>query len=321
MVDMIYADPYGHEVDMLPWFDGDFSLGKQNSFSLKAPPALGIGRNWYLMVPETEYGGIVDGTDVDTSKRYITLTGRTWHGMLQGNVVEPDAGQAYYVCTGDLNEVYGRIIERLGLSERMMADPSPSGFRVQGHPIRYQYGYDAMRDLARSCGAKVRIRYDGSARKAAVSAVMRGDYSKDGIDGDSIRFRIVEKRVVNHVIGLGKGEGASRIVAHRYMDADGIISSRQSLFGVAHIEEIYDSPNSELSELVEGMDKRLKEHRETSASCSIKDATSGNYDIGDIVGGTSTLHNLSLVTEVAQKVAEVTPKRIDCATKTAQEVR
>lgn len=321
MVDLIYADAYGREVDMLPWFAGEFSVGVQNNFSVKVPPGLGIEEDWYLMIPETEFGGIVDDVDIDTSKPYATVGGRTWQGMLQGNVVEPDEGKSHYVCSGDLNDAFGDIIARLDLTERIMADPKPSGFTVSSYAIRNQPGYQAMRDMARSCGAKVRFRYDGKLRKCVVSAVARADHSDDGVDGDAVKFRIKRKRVANAFFGYGKGEGASRITVHRYMDEDGNLSDKQTLFGVKRIVDVYDSPNSELAELIEGIEKRAREKREDKLACSMSSATSGDYDIGDIVGGTSTRHNFSMVTEVAQKIAKVTPQGIKCETKTAQEVK
>lgn len=320
MVDMIYADVYGRELGMLPWFEGEFSDGIQNSFSVKVPPELGIDEYWYLMIPETGFGGIVDDMDIDTSKKYATVLGRTWRGMLQSNVIEPDAGKTHYICTGDVNRMIDALISRMGLSGRMMADRNNAGITVTGYGIRNECGHDAICGMLRSVGAKLQIRYDGKERKAVLSGVPRCDYTDNGIDGDSQKFRIKTTHPANHYIGLGKGEGTARIVVHRYMDANGNISNTQSLFGVKHICEKYDSPSSESKDLIEAVDKRLKEGYAKKSSCTLIGATSGDYDIGDIVGGRSTRHKRSVVTEIAQKIATVTPKSIRCETKTKQEV-
>ncbi len=318
---LIYADPYGHEVDTIGKFKGDFIVGgDRNDFSLDIPASIGVAKDWYLMLDGTEFGGIVDGLEIDTSRKFVTATGRTWQGMLQGTVIVPDSEQSHLVLNGDLNTIIGALIERQGFSDRMAAPDTPSGFMVANYRIRNRYGYEAICEMCASVGAKLMFRYDGSIRKCLVYATARGDYVDDGIDGDSVRFKIRDQRLTNHWLGLGKGEGAARIAVNGYADAQGNKSLKQVLFGVRHIMEIYDSPSAEKEDLEEAIEKRRKETQKKLLTCSLKDATSGDYDIGDIVGGRSTQHKISVVTEIAQKTAKVTPQGIVCTTKTALEV-
>ena len=65
---------------------------------------------------------VVDGVEIDTSADYVTVSGRTWHGLLASRLVVPDAGQLHYTVSGDLNAVLGELVQRLGLWERMAAE-------------------------------------------------------------------------------------------------------------------------------------------------------------------------------------------------------
>ena len=119
MVDVIWADRYGREQGYVGKVAGDFTIGTDNTFALKVGSSPGIAQDCYLMIDGSEYGGIVDGVEIDTSKDYITLSGRTWHGLLATQLIVPDPGQLHHTVSGDLNAVLGALVERLGLSSRM----------------------------------------------------------------------------------------------------------------------------------------------------------------------------------------------------------
>lgn len=317
---LIYADPYGREVDTVPKFSGDFVVGAdRNNFSLDVPKGLGIDEDWYLIVDGTEFGGIVDEVELDTTKKYLTASGRTWQGMWQENAIEPDPGQSHLVLTGDLNDVIGALITRLDLQDRMTRPKEAAGISVSGYQIRYRYGYEALLEMCASVGAKPRFRYDGRTRKCEVGAVARADYTDDGTDGDVCDVKLRRRRLTNHWLGLGKGEGANRVVVNLYADRDGNKSTTQKLFGVRHRMEIYDSPSAEEDDLVEAIEKRIRETQKKMFEVSLKNATTGDYDIGDIVGGRSSELGVYVTTSVAQKTAKVTSSGITCTTKTALE--
>lgn len=320
--DLIYADSYGHELGAISGAVGDFAIGKENTWQLKIPPDLGVAEGWYLMLDGEEYGGIVDDVSIDTTKDYITVGGRTWHGIMQHEIIEPPSGQSHYTVSGDCNQVLGSLVEKLGLGYCMAAEKEPSGLTVTNYRFeRYVDGYNGARAMLRSTGAKLRIRYDGAKRKAVLYAAARGEYIDDGIDGDRTQFVITRKRPVNHMIGLGKGELTACIVVHRYADDEGHISDTQTLFGAEHSAEKYESPNSERPELLDAVDKRLADLQTKRYTCRLQGATSGLYDIDDIVGGTSTKHGVTVVTTIAKKIATLTGRSIKYETKTDTEVR
>lgn len=48
----------------------------------------------------TEIGGIIDAIKLNTESGDITYSGRTWHGIMEGKVLCPDAGQDYLTLSG-----------------------------------------------------------------------------------------------------------------------------------------------------------------------------------------------------------------------------
>ena len=324
MVDVIWADRYGRERGFVGKVAGDFTIGTENTFSLKVESSKGVTQDCYLMIDGTEYGGIVDGVEINTSRDYVTLSGRTWHGLLATQLIVPDPGQLHHTVSGDLNAVLGALVERLGLSSRMEAEGRPSGLHVANWKFSRASAdmdaYTGIRAMLRSAGAKLRIRYDSAARKALLSAVERGDYTTDGLDGERVDFVLRRTRPVNHLHCLGTGEGLERVTVDLYADARGNVSRTQTIFGTAHRCEAFESSSAELAELEEDGAKRLREMQAEMEGCGLSGADDGRYDIDDIVGGTSVEHGQSVVTHVAQKIATVTSRAITYETKTALEV-
>lgn len=320
-VDLIYADAKGIELGILPWAQGDFEIGSKNDYFLKIPPGYGIDQGSYLMADGTEYGGIVDGVTVNTQKDYIEVSGRTWHGLLATTIIRPDAGQSHLLLSGDLNVLLGTLIKRQGLDYCMAAAKEMSGMSVSDYQMeRYVDAYTGMRAMLRSKRAKLHIAYDSALRKAVLSAVPRGEYVDDGIDGDAVDFIVEKTRPVNHYIGLGKGEGVARIVVDRYADEAGNVSSTQTIFGPLYKAEVYENTNSEQADLIKTIEKRLKDAQAKKSSCKLLGTGSGRYDIDDIVGGTSTKHRISVTTTIAKKIASIKGKRMKCETMTEMEV-
>ena len=73
MVDVIWADRFGREKGYVGKVAGDFTIGTENTFALKVESSAGISQDCYLMIDGTEYGGIVDGVEIDTSADYVTV--------------------------------------------------------------------------------------------------------------------------------------------------------------------------------------------------------------------------------------------------------
>lgn len=321
MADLIYANDNGKEIGIIPYVEGDFTIGASNSFQLNVPPDLGLAQNYRIMIEGMEFGGVIDGIGVDTTQDYITITGRTWQGILESNIIRPNAGADYYVVSGDLNIVIDTIIDRLSLGWCMVAESDASGYTVSNYQFaRYVNAYEGLRAMCRSVDCKLMITYDPSQRKVVLSAAKRGHYIDNGVDGDSVDFVIQNTRPVNHLIGLGKGELKDRAVVDVYTDAAGKLSTTQKLFGAAHKADTYESTSDEADKLLENTRKKILELQEDLNTCKLQNVDGAKYDIDDIVGGTSIKHNVSVTTTIAQKIATIRNNQIVIETRTETEI-
>lgn len=276
VVDVIWADRFGREKGYVGKVAGDFTIGTENTFALKVESSAGISQDCYLMI---------DGHRV---RRHRGRRGDRHLGRLRDRIrahlarllasrlVVPDAGQLHHTVSGDLNAVLGELVQRLGLWERMAAEESASGMSVSAWEFSRASAdmdaYTGIRAMLRSAGAKLRIRYDSALRKAVLSAVPRGDYTSDGLDGERVDFILRRTRPVNHLHCLGTGEGLERVVVDLYADRAGNVSKTQTITGMALREEVFESSSAEAAELEEDGTQAPREMQEEMSECGLKGA-------------------------------------------------
>lgn len=315
--DVIYTDSYGREVGFLPWCTGDFTIGERNDFALKVPVMDELVQDCYLMIDGTEYGGVIDDYKIDTAKEYMEVMGRTWHGIMAYDVMQPPPGQTHYTASGEVNAVMAKVIERQGLGFHLCASKDASGFSVSNYRFdRYCTTYDGLRKMLASVGAQLSIAYDGKERKAMLRAVPREDHRGDGMDSDMVNFTISRTRPVNHIIALGSGEGTARLVCHVYADERGRVSKTQTLSGVRHKAEVYDNNNvDDIAKLEEDAVKRLADYQKDLYSCQMSGAERGEYGIDAIVAATYAPRNTTITAVICQKQATLRKNRITYKTK------
>ena len=166
-----------------------------------------------------------------------------------------------------------------------------------------------MTDIAHCTMYRLDIRYvQGSANEIGwvqVQAVPIADYSKEYefSEDNNMHFTMDEnKRGVNHLICLGKGELQNRIVAHLYTDQNGNIGRVQYYKGNDEIAEVYDSSGSEMDDLIKNGTKKLEEVKSRTEYNMTMEKIEGNIDIGDIVGGRDYLMEMSVTKPIGRKI-------------------
>lgn len=308
-MDLIYMNAARQDLGVLMDYKLDLAFGKdENDFELVIPAEAHCCQDGYLIYIEgTEYGGIVDSIQSNTGTKEITYAGRTWHGLINSKVIEPDSGQDYLKLTGEVNEILRFLIARLGLADMFAASTENSGLVISGYKMnRYVYGYDGIRKMLETVSGKLQFTFkDG---KVVLSAVPRGNYANGNeLDSDQISFKALRNyHAVNHLICLGRGELAEREVLHLYVDAAGRISKTQTFTGLFERTETYENSNAEsLEDLERGGIERLNELAivdEVSVDLSEEDA---NYDVQDLVGATDNVTGLSVAAEIVKKIVTV----------------
>lgn len=268
-MDLIYTNPDREDLGVLFDYEFDLAFGSdENDFECKIQMENHcMEPGSFLYIEGTEYGGIVDSIDVDTEEKDVTYSGRTWHGILAGSIIEPDPGYDYYVVNGDANTVIRDLIERLGLSNIFAADEAESGIVVKNyHFDRYTDAYKGLRKMLAEFGGKLKLAYKRDT--VILSAVHLVDYSLDEeFDASQVDFQVKKNyRPVNHLICLGSGNLKDRHIIHLFADeyggiqpykltenpvcdADYILDkSQQVLFGVEEVADTYDYSSAQTTE-------------------------------------------------------------------------
>lgn len=262
---------------------------------------------YYLYCEGTEYGGIIDSIQVNSTSNEVTYSGRTWHGILDSKVLEPNAGEDYLVCSGEANEVLAILLARMGLTALFKASSETSGINITSYKMnRYIAGYAGIRKMLKASGAKLNISFnDGMVELSAVPLI---DYSKDEqFDTDQIDFTIKKNSSpINHVICLGKGDLAQREVIHVYADKNGYIGTTQSITGTLEVTAIYDYANAESSEelMQGGIDMILESYNSDEIDFDFN-SNDEAYDVGDVVGAKEYVTGIEVSAEITKKIVTI----------------
>lgn len=305
-MDLIYTNFRRFDQGVLSAYAFDLSYGaEENDFEVTVgadEPMLETGA--FVYMEGTEYGGMIDGLNASTNSETITYKGRTWHGIMNGKVIQPDSGEDYLVVSGDAHEVLSFLVARLGLSGMFVAAKELSGIYISGYKFaRYCKAYDGIRAMLAAFGAKLKIAWQN--RYVVLSAEPIVDYTDSPVDGD-IATLSVERydNKVNHLICLGKGELAAREVIHLYTDPFGGIGDVQTSTGLFEITDVFENSNSE-DLRSEGIERFTELLNTDKAEIAIPETEGLTYDIGDIVGATEHKTGISVAAPVTQKIVKI----------------
>lgn len=305
MVDLICADENGvpfHAVsDCL--FDCAWGSG-ENDFELTLYDGTVLPDRGLVYVDGTEVGGIVDHMKDELSDgvSVVTYSGRSWHGMLAGKVLQPDSGQDYLKVSGPVNQVLSNLLARIGLSDvfKVRADSTKTIPTFQFD--RYCTAYDGIRRMLAANDLKLMFQeVDGTVWMYAQPIVAHDDT----VDSDLVDFSITKDyRRTNHMIGLGKGDLRNRLVVHYYADGSGKVSSTRTFGGRDEIAAVYDYSSAEKDELDKQTKKQLQDLQGAGAvDVTVHDGLS--LDVGDRVAGCDHVTGLTVTAVVLKKIVKL----------------
>lgn len=321
-MDLIYTNQNREDIGVLQDFSLDLAFGSgENDFELTVSRENNVAQaGCYIYIQGTEYGGIIDAVKSDTGTAEVTYSGRTWHGILNSKILEPDSGQAYLTVSGDANTVLATLIARMGLGALFQALSTPSGITVKTYQFdRYISGYNGILKMLKTVGAKLRIVHDGT--NVVISAVPVTDYTQDGVSDDQTALTVLKtKNKVNHLICLGTGELADRMVIHLYADAAGNISRTQTFTGLEEYTAVYDYSSVESEDdLVAGGMERFKELLQQDQLDVNFPESDDIYSVGDIVGATDNVTGISIAVPVTKKIVKIEGDLVSVAIETNTE--
>ena len=297
------------DIGVMQGYALDLAFGKsENDFECKiARDAHCCEEGYFLYYENSEYGGMIDDIGVDTDAEEVTYYGRTWHGILNSKILEPDTGEDYLILTGEANAILGVLIERMGLESLFTASKEDSKIMISKYKMnRYISGYDGIRKMLKEFAGKLNCVFRDGFVELSASFVV--DYSKDEqFDTDQIGFKIKKKgNPLNHVVCLGKGDLAEREVLHVYADANGNICEEQSITGINEVAAVYDYPSAESSEELKrgGIDKIITSWNSDEVNFDFV-SDKEKYDIGDIVGAIEDVTGVEVSREITKKIVTI----------------
>ena len=302
-MDIVIADSDGTPIRQTDDYTLDLAYGDdENDFMLSdvfgAP--LSQGMRWW--VDGTPYGGVVDTVEVSATSdgvSALSYVGRCVHGILAAKVVQPDAGQSHLIVSGEANALIGQLLSRCDVPW-MAASTDDSGIDVDDYRFhRYVDLYSGMRMMLASAGARLAVRFVNDVPAlSAVPADSYGTVPSELVDFDAKRTY----RPVNHLIGLGTGEGAAREVVHWYADASGSVSQTQTLTGLDEVAEVYDL-SSESEDLSGKTRDKLAEYQ-GQGTFDVDLPEDAVLDVGDRVTASDAVTGLSVSAEVVKVVVK-----------------
>lgn len=310
MVDLIITDSNHVDARSAVDFTLDCAWGKEeNDFELVVSGASTIDAGAYIYVDGSECGGVVDAMEDQLTAGVSTLTysGRTWHGVLANKILEPDRGRDYLTVSGTASTVIGSLISRVGLDGVFDAVDSPTAGAqtIKSYRFdRYTDCYTGLRKMCEASGLKLRLAY--ASGRVNIWAEPVAHYG-DSIDSDLIDFDATRTwRKPNHLIGLGKGDLAARVVVHWYADAKGTVSQTQSLRGVDEITQVYDYSSAETAELNTKTKEKLQDlQSEGDVRVTVRDDANVVFDVGDTVTARDNLTGITVNATISKKIVKV----------------
>lgn len=316
-MELIKTNPYGRQIGYVMNANFDFEVGEDEKESINDFEIEMKRWNWdgsieygsQVFSPDTEYGGIVKEISTDTSTNVIRAKGYTWRGMMTKKIIQPSSGQDYAVVSGELNAIIKEKVE-VEFPGLFYGVDEDTGITVANYQFeRYCTLHAGLVKMLKSVGYRMDIRYKegdvGESGYVQVKAVPINDMSEEYklTNDNNMNFTTDDnRRGINHLICLGKGELKDRIVVHLYVDQNGEISETQYFEGIEEIASIYDSSGSEMDDLVKNGIKELESNKSSMSYNMTMTKLEGNIDIGDIVGGKDYLTGISMKKPIGRKI-------------------
>lgn len=286
-------------------WDGDIAYGDdENRFTISRITGDTLTHGMMWQIDGTPYAGIIDTVcpSVDVNGvTSVSYKGRTIQGMLAAKVLMPPSGQTHLVANGDLNTCIGQIIEVCGLESVIQADPDPAGATISNYRYRrFVNAYDGLRMMLQEAGYRLEIMCTGNGIVASAKSYdVYGDIPSELVAFNSERTY----RPVNHMIGLGEGQGTARQISQWYADAQGNLSQTQTMFGVDEVAQTMNIPSSDnLS-----VDTKFKLNElQTQGTLKVTLPAGLDLDVGDFITASDSKTGLSVESQVTKVAVSVT---------------
>ena len=278
-----------------------------DTFSLQLDEDIRIAPNSAVYVDGSEWGGLVQRRITSTGNESVfQWEGRTWHGVWNDKVIQPDSGQDYYIISGTVSTCVSTLVTRLSLGAVFAAGNCPNETITNYQFHRYVTGYVGLCEMLASVGLRPEFRVASNSGVATVYVdVKEIETLAELADGElAVIEMTAEFLPPNHVIGLGTGELHNRNVVHYYANASGVVSTTQTFTGIKERIIKFDSPAAEDAQLREGAIKELQD-QQTAGEVEVTLADGTFANLGDYIIGYDQRIDAKLTVPVVGQVVQI----------------
>lgn len=306
-MDLIYTNKARVDDGVLKKYKLDYEMNvdaKSNTFDIETIlDKYLLNTVGYIYAENSEIGGIVDSRKVDTERKIMHLSGRTWRGLLASKVICPDDGEAYLTVTGTISDVIAEMLERCDVTDLFVASTTLLT-DITYKFNRYTDLYSGLSAMLNSVGMRLTTIYkDGTCE---ISAVQITDYTGlEELTSDLFAFTLEStEHTANHMIGLGSGQLEERLVVHKYIQEDGSVGDEQYYFGTDEVTEIYENTNIENIEDLE--QETIEALKKSAISDGIKIKSNNlNAELYDKFSAYDIVTNLRATQYVTRKIVVI----------------
>lgn len=297
-------------------YDVDFDIGKKNDFEMCVPILKWDERIDYdcaIYSPLTELGGIITGIESSTVANEIRVRGATWRGILEKKIIEPESGRDYKIVSGNVYHILNNLMIEHELQD-LFKIQKPSPIEIQGFQFdRYCNLLEGILKMLKTVNCNIDFSYiKDSSDPGHVDILVNKiknlsdcvEISQDG----NLKFVVKDDRGgVNHLICLGQGELANRMVRHLYVSESGDIGTKQYYKGVQERTEVYDNNNAaDEQELIEGGTKELKKRMNVKTlKTSLNEEFDEPVQLGDVISGKDYITGIMVQKPIVGKIVTI----------------
>lgn len=260
--EVYYTDSQLADMGVINTYEISLDCADEKNFSITSPEfTIRSGGYWY--VPDTEYGGRVDGFETDSDAGEVTYKGRSWRGILHSHIVDVPDDQEARLEQGAVAEIINELLTEAGVSGLFVCDAPEVAAEVSTDvlPVEIARGttlYDAITGVSASIDLNILYAFK-SDRRVHLTPILAQDYSEymQYSDVASLGFKVeVDEAVINHLIITATDEDGTRRTLHMFADQYGEVQpyattdeplqdsdyitdkSNQVLFGLDEVAEI-----------------------------------------------------------------------------------
>lgn len=300
-MDYIFTDSSRNNTAMLP-LSGyiDIDIGGDNDFKVSIDFSEydkdSMKQGGFIYCVGTEFGGLLNSFESDTSNNEVSFSGKSFRGMLDERYTEPPSGSDYLTVVGELNTVIKSICGANPFGGLFKVSTINTGVSVSDFKVgRYYSWLEAINQILKSKDYRINLEVKEDDNGGIVtfyveiSAVPIIDYS-DEIENSQdglIDFSISKKPSIlySHMILLGKGELKDRLVVKAKIDGDSLVEVTTIPDSINTRVYLYESSGTETKDVL--LEEGTKKISEIIEKDSQKITLSDNMNVwlGDIVGG------------------------------------